>query len=351
MFNHADEVALQRLLGRFRSPGEDLIHTVLPRVVSALEGVRADAELTRSERDHLQRDLERIHDLKESYRESLEGLQETVQGLRSELIRVTRERIAGLLPSVTPNSETTAVAPAGPWRLGHGAIVSSDPVFACSNREDDRRHCGGAFVCESVTRPMADLICSSVNAMIAAGQLLGVDPTALAQAMGGGELARVILRAVPWESSAVVRVQQVADTMDARVQDLQTELDVYKASREGLQEILAKTRTERDDLQAFKDYVHARLDTAGVDRHDEQNAINGCRIGARLDDVLALIDLVDEIAFHECDCPDTDFPGGISPKNRCYVCRFAYLSPKWAAKQEADLAAQMAAAGEAPADA
>ena len=38
--------------------------------------------------------------------------------------------------------------------------------------------------------------------------------------------------------------------------------------------------------EKFKQYVHERLDAAGVDKHEEQNAINGCRIGARLTDVL-----------------------------------------------------------------
>ncbi len=40
-------------------------------------------------------------------------------------------------------------------------------------------------------------------------------------------------------------------------------------------------------LQAFKDYTNGRLDAAGIDRHDEANAVNGCRIGARLNDALA----------------------------------------------------------------
>ncbi|SNC62369.1 hypothetical protein SAMN06265337_0656 [Hymenobacter gelipurpurascens] len=40
------------------------------------------------------------------------------------------------------------------------------------------------------------------------------------------------------------------------------------------------------NLRKFKAYVHQRLDDAGVNPHDEQNAINGCRIGSRLDDVL-----------------------------------------------------------------
>ena len=39
-------------------------------------------------------------------------------------------------------------------------------------------------------------------------------------------------------------------------------------------------------LRRSKAYVHDRLDAAGVDPHHEQNALNGCRIGARLDDIL-----------------------------------------------------------------
>lgn len=44
--------------------------------------------------------------------------------------------------------------------------------------------------------------------------------------------------------------------------------------------------SELEALRKFKAYVHQRLDDAGVDPHAEQNALNGCRIGARLDDVL-----------------------------------------------------------------
>ena len=47
-----------------------------------------------------------------------------------------------------------------------------------------------------------------------------------------------------------------------------------------------KLKEELGKLQKFKDYVHQRLDIAGVHPHGEQNAINGCRIGSRLDDVL-----------------------------------------------------------------
>ena len=39
-------------------------------------------------------------------------------------------------------------------------------------------------------------------------------------------------------------------------------------------------------LYAFKEYVHATLDAAGIDKHEEQNATTGCRVGARLRDVI-----------------------------------------------------------------
>jgi len=41
-------------------------------------------------------------------------------------------------------------------------------------------------------------------------------------------------------------------------------------------------------LQAFKDYVHGRLDAAGVPTHPEgEHSAAGCRIGDRLDIALA----------------------------------------------------------------
>jgi hypothetical protein len=46
--------------------------------------------------------------------------------------------------------------------------------------------------------------------------------------------------------------------------------------------------SELEAAEKFKKYVHDRLDAAGIDKHEEQNALNGCRIGSRLDDVLAL---------------------------------------------------------------
>src|SRR5580698_6043457 len=49
--------------------------------------------------------------------------------------------------------------------------------------------------------------------------------------------------------------------------------DVLKAQKQGL-----------DALQRFKDFVHRRLDTAGVPTHpDGPHSKEGCRIGDRLD--------------------------------------------------------------------
>lgn len=46
-------------------------------------------------------------------------------------------------------------------------------------------------------------------------------------------------------------------------------------------------RAERDKLQKFKDYVHGRLDAAGVPTDPESpHRAEGCRIGGRLDYVL-----------------------------------------------------------------
>ncbi len=57
------------------------------------------------------------------------------------------------------------------------------------------------------------------------------------------------------------------------------------ADREALCAVLA----ERDKLAAFKRYVHERLDVAGVplDPDPQRTSEHGCRIGGRLDWLLA----------------------------------------------------------------
>lgn len=53
-------------------------------------------------------------------------------------------------------------------------------------------------------------------------------------------------------------------------------------------EEVKKLTAERDKLQAFKDFVHARLDAGGVTKNPNgPHSAEGCRIGDRLDIVLA----------------------------------------------------------------
>ncbi|MCC3156453.1 hypothetical protein LJ737_04345 [Hymenobacter sp. 15J16-1T3B] len=58
------------------------------------------------------------------------------------------------------------------------------------------------------------------------------------------------------------------------------------AIRQKHREEIVALRAQVQNLRRFKTYVHSRLDQAGIDAHEAQNAVNGCRIGARLDDVL-----------------------------------------------------------------
>ncbi len=61
---------------------------------------------------------------------------------------------------------------------------------------------------------------------------------------------------------------------------------------------------ERDKLQAFKDYVHARLDAAGVPADPESpHKAEGCRIGGRLDVVFAEQDALRAAVNHNADEP------------------------------------------------
>jgi len=57
---------------------------------------------------------------------------------------------------------------------------------------------------------------------------------------------------------------------------------------EPLRASLSEERQRADKLQAFKDYVHKRLDDAGIDKDPEsEHKAAGCRIGGRLDIVLS----------------------------------------------------------------
>mgnify|MGYP000887063166 CR=1 FL=1 len=77
------------------------------------------------------------------------------------------------------------------------------------------------------------------------------------------------------------RPHQVAGELAAECGRLRHEL---RAQREAM-------GAEIGRLQAFKDYVHKRLDEAGVPTHPEgRPASEGCRIGERLDLVFGRLD-------------------------------------------------------------
>ena len=60
--------------------------------------------------------------------------------------------------------------------------------------------------------------------------------------------------------------------------------------------LIATQQEQIAKLQAFKDFVHTTLDAAGVDKHEEQNATTGCRVGARLRDVIEASTLASPVA-------------------------------------------------------
>lgn len=54
---------------------------------------------------------------------------------------------------------------------------------------------------------------------------------------------------------------------------------------------LSEAQAAREALQAFKEYVHKRLDDAGIPTHPNgEHSAAGCRIGDRLDIVFAQLE-------------------------------------------------------------
>jgi len=82
-----------------------------------------------------------------------------------------------------------------------------------------------------------------------------------------------------------------ADFQAAHIESLKEELTElrakhlkYKDAVEVLTFELNKASAERDKLKEFKDYVHKRLDDAGIEIDPESpHKASGCRIGGRLD--------------------------------------------------------------------
>lgn len=90
-------------------------------------------------------------------------------------------------------------------------------------------------------------------------------------------------------------------------------LSALTTERTKLAADLARVEGERGKLQAFKDYVHKRLDEAGIPKEPNgEHSKAGCRVGDRLDIVLAaeakaarvaeaLKELADVVRSHEHD--------------------------------------------------
>lgn len=103
-----------------------------------------------------------------------------------------------------------------------------------------------------------------------------------------GRLMRLILSETDHTVESLERyvdesIKEVAGEEDLAVQnELSHKIRVLESEKKGLME-------QRDKLQAFKDYVHERLDkeSVPVDPDPEKTKETGCLIGARLDVLFA----------------------------------------------------------------
>jgi hypothetical protein len=85
------------------------------------------------------------------------------------------------------------------------------------------------------------------------------------------------------------------DPDEREVETLRRSISASQMMRRNLQQMvdereaaLRRVEEERDALAKFKAYVHQRLDEAGVSKDPESpHKAAGCRIGGRLDEVLA----------------------------------------------------------------
>lgn len=66
-------------------------------------------------------------------------------------------------------------------------------------------------------------------------------------------------------------------------------LSTFRHTDPGVRDVLAAAHHHIRALQAFKHFVHQRLDEAGVPTHpDGPHSKEGCRVGDRLDIVLTV---------------------------------------------------------------
>ena len=91
----------------------------------------------------------------------------------------------------------------------------------------------------------------------------------------------------------------------------------YQDRLAALREEVERVTAERDKLKQFKEYVHARLDAAGVPTDPESpHRAEGCRIGGRLDIVLT-----DRVCADPKPKPKPEVIHGWCPacNSRCFV--------------------------------
>lgn len=82
----------------------------------------------------------------------------------------------------------------------------------------------------------------------------------------------------------------LASDTEAETDELHNRASALTAENRQLKAEAMRVTEERDKLQAFKSYVHKRLDEAGVTVDPESSHRDrGCRIGGRLDEVFAVI--------------------------------------------------------------
>lgn len=98
------------------------------------------------------------------------------------------------------------------------------------------------------------------------------------------------------ELKATVKKQDREYVLNGSVQEWKDYADRTTKLIADLRSQLAAMTEERDKLKAFKDYVHKRLDEAGVPVDPESpHKAAGCRIGGRLDCVDELRSQVDRL--------------------------------------------------------
>jgi DNA repair exonuclease SbcCD ATPase subunit len=90
---------------------------------------------------------------------------------------------------------------------------------------------------------------------------------------------------------AVSAIEAERDTLRAKVAELEGRLEAHTRNAEAKTNRLNAAESRAQALQAFKNYVHQRLDEAGVPKDPESpHKAAGCRIGGRLDEVFAKLD-------------------------------------------------------------